>query len=44
MPGVQCSSAKITVLAAVSVSPTPAAVMLKTAALIVGSSWNLITL
>jgi hypothetical protein len=33
MPGVQCNYAKITVLEAVKVSPTPAAEILKSAAI-----------
>ena len=44
MPGVQCSSAKTTVEAAVRVSPVPAAVTERTATETSGSSWNRRTL
>jgi len=40
IPGVQCSSAKTTVDAAVSVMPTPAAIKPRTATRTVGSLWN----
>jgi hypothetical protein len=40
LTGVQCSSAKMAVAAAVKLRPTPAAVMPTTATCVVGSDWN----
>mmetsp|Transcript_30025 Transcript_30025/g.54423 ORF Transcript_30025/g.54423 Transcript_30025/m.54423 type:complete len:235 (+) Transcript_30025:1265-1969(+) len=42
-PGVQCSSAKMTLLAAVNVRPTPAAVILSRARRMVLLDWNFFT-
>mmetsp|Transcript_32165 Transcript_32165/g.68072 ORF Transcript_32165/g.68072 Transcript_32165/m.68072 type:complete len:348 (-) Transcript_32165:74-1117(-) len=42
-PGVQCSSAKIILLAAVKVKPTPAAVILRRATRMVLFDWNFFT-